>query len=218
MNLLEEVYIQLRNYPYWNRETRTMIHNIQEQLRVENQRIYNEKWSTTIAQLQETYRDPHKFWACIRRLMGGNNNIMPYLVDTQGNKIFTERDKEVLFRDIWKNIFKIDPRDNQTFDLNHESMVQNYLHAHDFELELYARTDLDRLDTDNYLTRPVTLNDLKQIIRDMKNKAPGESGIKKIMLTNLPEVALIKYVKRLRLLPGVKTLFRDSEEAYPWCL
>ena len=25
-------------------------------------------------------------------------------------------------------------------------------------------------------------------------------------------------VKRVRLLPGVKTLFRDSEEAYPWCL
>ena len=25
-------------------------------------------------------------------------------------------------------------------------------------------------------------------------------------------------VNRLRLLPGVKTLFRDSEEAYPWCL
>ena len=125
--------------------------------------------------------------------MGGNNNIIPYLVDTQGNKIFTERDKEGVFRDIWKNIFKIDPRDNQTFDLNHERTVQNYLHAHDFELELYSRTDLDRLDPDNYLTRPVTLNDLKQIIKDMRNKAPGESGIKKIMLINLPEVALIKY-------------------------
>ena len=193
LKLLEEVYIRLRNYPYWNRETRTMIHNIQEQLRTENQRIYNEKWSTTIAQSQEAYRDPQKFWVGIRRLMGGNNNIIPYLVDTQGNKIFTERDKEGVFQDIWKNIFKIDPRDNQTFDLNHERMVQNYLHVHDFELELYARTDLDRLDPDNYLTRPVTLNDLKQIIKDMKNKAPGESGIKKIMLINLPEVALIKY-------------------------
>ena len=28
----------------------------------------------------------------------------------------------------------------------------------------------------------------------------------------------LKIVKRFRLLPGVKTLFRDSEEAYPWCL
>ena len=25
-------------------------------------------------------------------------------------------------------------------------------------------------------------------------------------------------VMRLELLPGVTTLFRDSEEAYPWCL
>ena len=141
-----------------------MIHNIQEQLRAENLRIYNEKWSTTIAQLQETYRDPQKFWAGIRRLMGGNKIITPYLVDTQGNKIFTENDKEGVLRDTWKNIFKIDPKDNQTFDLNHERMVQNYLHAHDFELQLYARTDLDRIDPDNYLTRPVTLNDLKLIL------------------------------------------------------
>ena len=29
---------------------------------------------------------------------------------------------------------------------------------------------------------------------------------------------VIIVVKRLRPLPGVKTLFRDSEEAYPWCL
>ena len=32
------------------------------------------------------------------------------------------------------------------------------------------------------------------------------------------KVVRIMSVKRLRLLPGVKTLFRDSEEAYPWCL
>ena len=75
--------------------------------------------------------------------MGGNNNTTPYLVDTQGNKIHTDKDKEGVFQDIWKNLLKIDPRDDQAFDLNHKRMVQDYLHAHDFELELYARTDLD---------------------------------------------------------------------------
>ena len=37
-------------------------------------------------------------------------------------------------------------------------------------------------------------------------------------LVSFAVVLVYIYVKRLRLLPGVKTLFRDSEEAYPWCL
>ena len=39
-----------------------------------------------------------------------------------------------------------------------------------------------------------------------------------IIIIIIITITIIIIVKRLRLLPRVKTLFRDSEEAYPWCL
>ena len=49
---------------------------------------------------------------------------------------------------------------------------------------------MDRLDPTNYLTRPVTTTDINIIINQFENKAPGKSGINKIMLIKLPEIAI----------------------------
>ena len=44
----------------------------------------------------------------------------------------------------------------------------------------------------NYLTKLITVSNIKDTIREFKNKAPGKSGITKQILSNLPEAATNK--------------------------
>ena len=52
---------------------------------------------------------------------------------------------------------------------------------------------LSRLDRNNYLIAPVRATDIIQIISKFKNKAPGSSGINKLILSNLPREAIEAY-------------------------
>ena len=193
LKLLMNQYQQLRTLPSWNINQLNTIRNIQHQLKTESMKLYNEMWSAKISKLQETYRDPKEFWAEVRRMMGGGQAEAPYIINNAGEKLHTNGEKELEFQYIWKNIFRINPQDNVLFDITHENYINNYLNIHEFEITPFEKTDCDRLDNDNYLIRPVTNNDIKQTIKDFKHKAPGQSGINKILLLNIPEIAITKY-------------------------
>ena len=79
------------------------------------------------------------------------------------------------------------------FDHQHEVRVTNFVNTYDYQIDTFEKSDLDRLDLNNYLTKPITNNDIKQIIKDFKHRAPGKSGINKIMLINIPDIAITKY-------------------------
>ena len=52
----------------------------------------------------------------------------------------------------------------------------------------FGYANMDRIDENNYLTKPVTVHDIKMIIKEFKNnKAPGLSGITKTIKTNLSD-------------------------------
>ena len=132
-------------------------------------------------------------WSDVRKLMGGTNANVPYIISSQGKKLYSDKEKEQEFQQIWKNVFRISPADNIAFDSIHERQVNNHMNFNKFQIESYERTDLDRLDPDNYLLRPVTESDIINIIKDFKHKAPGASGINKILLMNIPKIAITKY-------------------------
>ena len=193
LKILENLYIQLKNLDSWDREQLNIIKNIQELIKQENVRLYNERWSEKISKLQEIYNNPQKFWRDVGNLMGGKKNSNTYIVKANGEKLHTEKEKEKEFRSIWSNIFRIDEGDNVEFDQQHERHVLNYLAAQEYQLGPFERTDMDRLDPNNYLTRPVTNNDIINIIKEFKNKAPGKSGISRPILLKLPNKAIEKF-------------------------
>ena len=176
-----------------NRAHLDQIKNLQTLLKEESLRLYQETWSNKITKMQENYRDPKVFWSDVRKLMGGTNMNVPYLISSQGKKLYSDKEKEQEFQQIWKNVFRISPADNIAFDLIHERQVNNHMNFNKFQIESYERTDLERLDPDNYLLRPVTESDIINIIKDFKHKAPGASGINKILLMNIPKIAITKY-------------------------
>ena len=168
--------------------------NIQEEIKNESIRLNTEVWNTRIKNLNDIYNNPAKFWKDVQRLMGGKAKSVPYIIDNRGNKSYDSREKEPKFREIWGNIFKISQEENQNFDQINERHVLRYLQRHEFETLPYQHTDSDRLGPNNYMTRPTTSTKIKRIIRGFKNrKAPGLSGINKVLLMNLPDIAIDRF-------------------------
>ena len=193
LKILINEYKQLMTIPHWNREKLNTIHIIQNQIKEESVRLYEEKWSQKIKETQEKYRDPKVFWAQVRKMMGTNKVDTLYIVNNAGEKLYTNVEKETEFRNIWQNVFRISPQENTLFDHQHEVRVTNFVNTYDYQIDIFEKSDLDRLDLNNYLTKPITNDDIKQIIKDFKHRAPGKSGINKIMLINIPEIEITKY-------------------------
>ena len=102
-----------------------------------------------------------------------------------------QKTKKKRFRSIWSNVFRISDEKNQNFDQEHETMVTEFLNERQQETQPYPFADLSRLDENDYLTKPVSRYDIISIIKEFKNnKAPGESGINKIILIQLPNSAI----------------------------
>ena len=191
IKLLEQNYKQLTSLNHWSREQLIQIRNIQEQLKEESKRLHTEMWNNKIRKVNSTYKDPAKFWRDIKVLMGGKGIKNSYILDANNTKIHEPKDKEKEFRSIWTNVFKITDEENQNFDQDNETMVTEYLNEHQQQIQPYPFADLSRLDPNNDLTKPVTTYDIISTIKEFKNnKAPGESGISKILLIQLPNSAI----------------------------
>ena len=85
------------------------------------------------------------------------------------------------------------------YDLTHERSINEHLEDQAEWTQQYELADLQRLDVENIMTRPVTVADVKRIIKGFKNKAPGKSGINKLILINPPDEAYSNYVTIINL-------------------
>lgn len=97
-----------------------------------------------------------------------------------------------MFRRYWETVFRIDPEDNEEFDREHEQEIENYITDNVNRIEPYRHADLSRLEANNPLTKPIEMWEIKIIIKNFKDKAPGESGIRKTIIQNMPDIAIRK--------------------------
>ena len=89
-------------------EKRIQILFLQNELKRENSRLFNEKWDEMKCKFQARTKDSKKFWDGIRRMMGGKSTTLPTTVyDEKGDKIIENGAKLNKFIEVWKNIFKI---------------------------------------------------------------------------------------------------------------
>ena len=183
----------------WTRLQREEFLNIQIELIEESHNNYYNNWKSLIRQTEIKYNDPKAFWQKIRKLMGGKNQSIPYMKDAQGNKLYSDTEKEQLFRSTWEEVFQITPEENQQFDRINEELVNNFINANRHRLQPYETADLERLDRNNPLTKPIELYNITEIIKQFKDKSPGESGIRNSILKQLPNIALQKLKELLNL-------------------
>ena len=102
--------------------------------------------------------------------MGGGRQRTQYLINSRGNKAFTDEDKESIQGDLDR--FRISDEKNLHFDRVNDRYVENFIDQNDHLVLPYDAIDLDRLDPGSYLTRPTTMREIKEIKGFKSCKAP----------------------------------------------
>ena len=151
--------------------------------------INAQNWENKILSTVEKYNSPTDFWRAIKVLKGNTEHTSPYITHNN-DKLYSPEEKEPIFRDIWSNIFRITPEENQQFDQHTEHTVNNFININREHCTPYQYADETRLSNNSYLTSKITIEEVKRIIKNMKNNAPGHSLISKLVLTHLPIEAI----------------------------
>ena len=125
----------------------------------------------------------------IHRLWGSNNE-----------KLYKKEEQINRFKEVWEHIFEITEEENRDYDEDNERRVTESIVRNKERTEPCEVADLGRLAGDNYLTAPVEIYDILAIIARMKNKAPGESGINKVILKDLPRNATERLAQMVNIL------------------
>ena len=173
----------------WTPEIRQLIKNLQDEIVEECTKLYNETWTTLLHEIDFNIKNPGMFWSKVKKLLGGGNEQAAYIIHNR-QRIYSDEGKEAVFRELWRNIFSITPEENRQFDRINEQLVNNFVEEHREDITPFQFVDLTRLLPDNVLTRPVRPSEIKSIINNFQNKAPGESKVNKTILKQLPPVMI----------------------------
>ena len=180
----------------WTHSKYTAYKTAKQKLVEESRTQSLKNWENKMDFLHSIYNDPKKFWQNIKRLRGITTSSTTYLI-SQNNKIYEDKDKEPIYRHIWSNIFKISPEENQCFDPHTDTLVNNYITENQEHLTPYTHANPNNLDNTNKLTAKITIQEVNNILKQLKNNTPGHTNINKTILQNLPHSALIKFTALL---------------------
>ena len=180
------IFKRLAQHFGYTENLRRLITRLRLQLKAESSKLFNDFWSRKLLKIQDDYGCHQLFWNQVKKLLGGDNSFCPYIIENNV-KYYTAPEKELIFREKWQNIFRINDVDNQHFDRNQENIVLDYLRLHPQDILPYPTVDINRLDPEDPIMRPTTPREIKRIISNFKNKAPGESQVNRILLSKLPD-------------------------------
>ena len=155
---------------------------LRHRLADEYRRLQSKTWDELIEKL-DIEDSPTKFFQQIKRLQGNNKQSTPYLRDEQDNKLETPQEKEAIFRRYWTKIFTNDDDEDNNFDYDHIDEIEAEVTRRIDETIPYEYGDLDRLTDD---CPPISQQEMWDIVRKLKPKAPGPTGITALQLQNLP--------------------------------
>ena len=148
-------------------------------------------WTNIVTDTVAHHSDPATFWRKIKNLMGTADNTPQYLLSPDNTKIFSDHDKELLHRQHWQEIYS--DEDDPDIDEETERTVRLFLTTNLQRTFPYDYADMTRLDAENSpLTFPITNDEINAIIKHLKKTCPGQSGINKTILQNLPQVSIIR--------------------------
>ena len=144
-------------------------------------------WGRVLMDLSASHRDPRKFWGKVKRLSGRSTGPDSFLIDNDGQRHYTNKDKERLFTAKWTQVFQDDDDDN---DFANNDIVFEFLRANGHRISPHAGADPSRLSGTSLLDSLISSEELKFAIRSSKSTCPGGSKINKTVLTHLPDCSL----------------------------
>jgi hypothetical protein len=152
--------------------------NLRHAMKEENMKT----WESVIKKTET--KNVQEFWQDINR-MRGNKLIKTNKIIKHNNKeLKTNEEKEIAFREKLKKQFNISETEKNSFCQENHQLVTNYLNENLFK-NVKNKANLS-LTPNTGVGRKITADEIIQIIKKMKEKSPGESGITKQYLKNLP--------------------------------
>jgi len=144
-------------------------------------------WSRQIEALAHSYSNPEQFWRKLRCLSGRTAGPDSYLIDADGQKLFSPEDKEHTHRRIWEQTYQnnIDNDEN-----NNNRQVLNYLTNNLHRTRPLDAADRIRLAGDSPLSCLISSQEIREVIRSSGRTCPGNSGINRSILMHLPDSAI----------------------------
>ena len=104
------------------------------------------------------------------------------------------REQTRVLAETWDNTFRIVQNNNSNWaNIN---KVTNWINNNRPKTVPYKKAYISRLAEGDLLTSPITINDVKQCIKNMKKKAPGESKIGHQIIKQLPD-NIIEYITNI---------------------
>lgn len=183
--------IQQANSQRWSDRHRKILKALQINLQQKYLIIRNKNWEEKITNTEASHNNPSKFWQNIKQLMGSNSTPIPYILNTNGEKITSEAEQEEIFRNHFKQIYKISDEEQRQYCQETDRTVTEYLHAHQDLITPYPDIDTSRLNPTNPIIAPITYNELLTTMKTFKNnKAPGISKINKTIISKLPDIMI----------------------------
>ena len=166
--------------------TSRRVRELQYELQNEFRRLNIKKWDDVTDRLiNYGPNEAREFWRLIDSCSGNKGHEdLPYLVDQNGIKLYTDAEKEEAMRRQWKNVFRISDEENQQFDPHFEIEINNFINNNVHRTSPDPIVNKDNLYLHNLTI--VSLEDLYHCLRRFKEKAPGRTGITRNMLINSP--------------------------------
>jgi len=174
----------------WTMQTYREHQRIKTKLRERCKEAYNKNWEDKINYISDNSKNSKDFWNKIKILKGKNTTNIKYMKDKDGNKYFTDKEKCNLMEKTWKDVFRITDEEENNFDKNHSEHIDRYININNNRVKSYPTVDINRINTENYHTREITLEEIKTFIKRSKKKTPGSTKINKVILEKCTEKTL----------------------------
>ena len=144
-------------------------------------------WSKKIEELQEYKHrnDPRKLFKTVRNLMGTKNFNKGTYIIKNNREIHDEQEQADTFADTWKNIMTENtPRNTREVQENMNTVYTWLLRNN---IQPHNTVDMNRLDKNNILTKPIKLLETEAFLKKIKSKAVGPTKISTEILRNTPQ-------------------------------
>ena len=146
-------------------------------------------WAEQLDKIEKATKDNKKFWRQVKLAKGDFKARTPTLeyTDEEGNVTIAEtaQDKVKLFTNIWSQIWTIDPR-NINFCQTTEDEVNQEIEESNEQLETKQTIDLNSIRDENG-DLPFHNFDVRIAIKQLKDRAPGPSKLRKVHFSHLPD-------------------------------
>ncbi len=93
------------------------------------------------------------------------------MVDEDGNRCYSDKEKCNLMEKSWKDIFRITEEDETNFDTDHSNHINTHINIQQQKITPYQEVDLTRLTNDDMCLKRIDRSEIKRYL-DVKKESP----------------------------------------------